>query len=74
MQYALQELARAGEMAVWICPDCMVKAMQSARDLRIKAELMGYYQEGQCQRPSCDRAPGYSPILQLLAVVGTVMP
>jgi len=66
--------ALQGEIGLWVCPDCASKIPAVARHYQIKIEFAGYYMEGYCQRPSCEREGRYSPLLQLLLVVGDAIP
>lgn len=66
--------ALVGEIAIWVCPDCVPKAKKGAEWYGITMELQSYYGEGLCQRPSCEREDHYSPILQLLLVTGNAIP
>lgn len=74
MKNTLQLLSSQGEMGLWICPDCVPKSKEGAKYYKIKIEVMSYYTEGECQRFSCAREEKYSPILQLLLVVGESVP
>lgn len=66
--------AMQGQIWSWICPDCASKVREPAQHYGISIELAGYYTEGHCQRPSCERDGQHSPILQLLLVVGDAIP
>ena len=72
MQATLSALS--GEVGLWICPDCAPKTKKAAEFYEIEIEFGGYYMEGLCQRPNCERAERYSPLLQLLLVVGNSIP
>lgn len=76
MQSTLLSLAHQGVTSLWICPACASSIRKDAEELGISVKLPGYYAEGPCQRPNCSRGSqwGDSPILELLTVIGTVIP
>lgn len=73
-----------GVTTIWVCPDCCSEALKQSKKLGILTRLPGYYTEGWCQRPQCGRAARaapekqnearFSPLLQLMTVVGSEIP
>ena len=65
-----------GTTALWVCPDCASDVIKEARANGKKAKLPGFYGEGYCQRPECQRplhasdpaAARYSIMLQIVTI------
>ena len=76
MQRSLTTLASQGVTSLWICPSCVGQIRPIARELGLQTKFPGFYTEGYCQRPQCHKEgeERYSPILQLLTVLGTTIP
>jgi predicted nucleic acid-binding Zn ribbon protein len=80
MQSALANLAANGVISLWICPDCVSRIRESAQEMGVVTKFPGFYTEGSCQRPQCERAKEYgevgrySTLLQLLTILGATIP
>lgn len=70
MQGVLTFLTSQGITSLWICPECVSQIRESARELGVAYRFPGFYTEGFCQRPSCNREGDakYSSVLQLLTM------
>ncbi len=80
MQNVLTSLATQGFTTLWICPSCAGEVKKIGEEQGIITKLPGFFAEGFCQRSNCHRVEqwgpegGYSTVLQLLTVIGAVIP
>lgn len=80
MQEALANLSAQGMNHAWICPQCVTDVSLEIKENALNASLAGYFSEGYCQRPHCQRAAEdpeepelrHSIIVQLLTFEGDI--
>ena len=76
MQQALLSLATQGVNSLWICPGCVSEIRNRAADCGVTYKFPGFFAEGYCQRPDCEREGDdkFSIVLQLITVAGPIIP
>ncbi len=81
MQEALAKITAQGIHHIWVCPNCASVVSKEVKEGAVSAKLPGYFTEGYCQRPSCERAADdpdpearKSILLQLLTFEGDSIP